>query len=76
MRNKETDLEKYATYISLHKVKCKHCGYPAFMTNSYKFDKMLCRVCKHYIYKNDLLEFKDRLKAQIRKEEQNVTYKN
>ena len=68
---KPTYTDKLATYISQHKKKCKYCGYPVFIAENFVQNKVLCKVCKHYIYKNDVDEFKDKLKLQIRKGEQN-----
>ena len=71
-----SDIEKMASYVSKHKRKCKHCGYPLFIIDNFKKNKILCHNCGRFVYKNDADEFKDKLKQQIRREEENDTYKD
>lgn len=42
------------------KRKCKRCGTLVYV---YK-DKKLCRVCNYYVFKNNLEEFKYRVKEK------------
>lgn len=74
--NQNTTIEKMASYVSSHKKKCKYCGNPIFIIQSFDRNKTLCHNCGHFVYKNDIDEFRDKLKRQIRKEEENDTYKN
>ena len=51
--------------MASYKRKCKHCGWNNIVFN--KEGKVLCKVCKNYVYLNDKDEFKDKLKSKIKK---------
>ena len=46
------------------KRKCKPCGHTLLLGNS---EKKICNHCGYYVYKNSKIEFKDRLKQELRK---------
>lgn len=71
MMKKLTKEEKLAEYITKHKTKCKYCGAKIFIIPTFKKNKILCGRCGRFIYKDPLDEFRDKLKIQMRKEEQN-----
>lgn len=60
-------VEKLATYVSTNKKKCKHCGSLIFIIKSFKQNKILCRVCGYYVYKDDKKEFEERLESAMKK---------
>ena len=41
---------------------CKNCGHSMTYYQNSRYDKLLCNYCGNYIYKNDLIEFKEKLK--------------
>ncbi len=57
---------RYFNERTLIKKKCKHCGHtqPIYIMQ----DKVVCKWCHNYIFKNDLDEFKYRLKEKQIKE--------
>lgn len=46
------------------KKKCKHCGHTLIMGNS---KKKICTHCGYYVYRNNKIEFQERLKQEMRK---------
>lgn len=50
--------QKIANCLSQYKVTCK-CGHVLVITP--KKDKVLCNYCGHYVYRNKLIEFKEKL---------------
>ena len=73
---KLTNEDKLAEFVTKHKTKCKYCGAKVFIIPTFKRNKILCGCCGRFIYKNPLDEFKDKLKREIRKEEENDSHKN
>ena len=51
-------LEEY----SKHKVYCKKCGHPVLFLPFENKEKKICSWCGHYIYLNEKIEFKEKLK--------------
>ena len=41
---------------------CKNCGHSVIFYENSKKEKRICTHCGNYIYKNDLIEFKEKLK--------------
>lgn len=46
------------------KKKCKHCGHTLLLGNS---EKKICNHCGYYVYRNNKIEFQDRLRQALRK---------
>lgn len=44
-------------------VKCKNCGHTVFPTR----DRIICSYCGNWVYKNDKIEFKYKLKEISKK---------
>lgn len=40
---------------------CEHCGHSIVFPPTSKRDKLICSHCGYYVYKNDLIKFKDSL---------------
>ena len=59
--------EKLEKELSNYKVYCKNCGHTLYFYPCDEKDKKICSWCKHTVYKNDVAEFKDKLKNQERK---------
>lgn len=57
---------KYFNERTLLKIKCKNCGHTQAIDNS--MEKSICRWCRNYIFRNDEVETKYRLKEMILKE--------
>lgn len=55
----EKDRAKYRRY-------CK-CGHSIIFPKSCKSNKTICSYCGHYIFKNDKIEFEERLKSAAKK---------
>lgn len=47
------------------KVPCKHCGHKEIFTT--RSDRKICSWCHNYVYKNNYVEFKYKLKENIGK---------
>ena len=47
---------------------CKNCGHTVTVVE----DKNICSHCKHFVFKDDLTEFKYRLKENLIKEKRNI----
>lgn len=58
--------ELIASYYANYKVKCK-CGHTFLMSN--KEQKKLCNHCGHYYYKDKKLEFMEKIKYELRNNE-------
>lgn len=48
-----------------NKIRCKNCGHPQLLG---KQDKVICKECGYWIFKDDETEFKYRMKEQRLKE--------
>lgn len=59
----EKDEDKLASVYNKTCKQCKHCGYKTTMIN---VDRIICR-CGNYIYKNEQVEFKYKLKEALNK---------
>ena len=46
-----------------HKRYCKHCGHSIVFPKTSKTPKTICSHCGHYIFKNDKIEFLEKLKT-------------
>ena len=53
---------KVFTALSKLKRYCKHCGHSEVFLKHSKRDKIICSYCGNYIYRDDLIEFKEKLK--------------
>lgn len=62
-RRKRLD-ERYGDYMTQFRYKCK-CGHT--LTLRPNQDKKLCNFCGEYFYKDKKLEFKEKLKNELRK---------
>lgn len=56
------EIKKYSEIIAKSKIKCM-CGHSIAIPPH--LDKVLCRWCGNYVFKNKELEFKYRLKEMI-----------
>ena len=62
------DIEKLACERARSKLICKHCGCRSnIMPN--RQDRVLCNWCNNYVYRTPELEFKYKLKQEMRKRE-------
>ena len=43
---------------------CKHCGHTIYNMGK---DRVICNWCNHWVYKNDKIEFKYKIKEELRK---------
>lgn len=50
--------------ITEAKKRCKHCGHTLLLGNS---EKKICYHCGNYVYRNNKIEFKDKLKQELKK---------
>jgi len=57
--------EKIAEEKSKYKVLCK-CGTKTIIVNT---DKAICRGCGHWVYKNKQIEFKEKMREALNKNE-------
>lgn len=58
------EVEKLHDAIVNNKFQCK-CGHKVFIPNEKK--KALCNWCGHYVYRDKQLEFKEKLKKELKK---------
>lgn len=65
---KHSDLTKIENERAKYKVSCNYCKHVLVFTPSNKKSKILCKVCGHYVYKNEKEKFKDLLNKERRKE--------
>lgn len=56
------EIKKYSEIITQNKVKCM-CGHSVIIPPH--VDKVLCRWCGNFVFKNKEVEFKYRLKEKI-----------
>ena len=64
-RGKRYDIsDMMFTVITEDKKRCKHCGHTLLLGNS---EKKICNYCGNYVYRNNKIEFKDKLKQELRK---------
>lgn len=47
-------------------VKCKSCGHSIVFLFFEQKEKKICNWCGHVVYANDKIEFKEKLKKQLR----------
>lgn len=59
------ELKILATKIGELKVQCKKCGHKEIFVKG--VERKLCSYCGNYIYKNNEIEFKYKLRESIRK---------
>lgn len=52
------------TIITEAKKRCKHCEHTLLLGNS---EKKICQVCGNYVYRNNKIEFRDKLKQELKK---------
>lgn len=52
------------------KLKCKHCGHTQAIDNSQ--DKIICKWCKNYIFRNDDIEEKYRFREKLFRERRKI----
>lgn len=52
------------TIITEAKKRCKHCGHTLLLGNS---EKKICYHCGHYVYRNNRIEFKDKLLKELKR---------
>ena len=66
MRNINTfsDDINYFKRIAKSKRVCKNCGHTAY---NFKEDRIICSYCGKWIYKNDKIEFRYRMKEGLKK---------
>ena len=64
------DIKRYSKAVDLLKVQCKNCGRktPFFS----RTDRVICTWCRNYIYKNEQVEFKYKMKEVMRNENKRV----
>lgn len=63
------DDTRYFADLQSRKRTCKYCGHTQSM--HILLDKVVCRWCHHYIFRNELDEFKYRLRERQIKERKN-----
>ena len=56
------DDDKLMSSLTKCTVKCKHCGHSVVIANA---DKCLCDNCGYYVFRNDKIEFMERLKEAM-----------
>lgn len=57
------EIEKYNTVLTTYKIKCKRCnGKRIFFADT---KKLICPQCGHYIFANDVEEFKYKLNTAM-----------
>lgn len=64
MENKitfEKDTKLFKVFSKLRRY-CKHCGHSIVFFQNSRRDKVVCQYCGNYIYKDDLTEFKEKIK--------------
>ena len=57
------------------RAKCKRyckCGHSIVFPINSKASKTICTWCGNYIYKNDLEEFKEKIKKVLKKKKKNI----
>lgn len=57
--------EKYANEMHKFKYKCKKCGNKAIIPN--KVNKVLCKWCNNFVFKNPRDEFKYKINSELLK---------
>lgn len=68
------DIKRYSKAIDLLKVQCKVCGRKVpFVLNE---DRKPCSWCGNYVYKNDKVEFKYKMKGALRNESKRIQEAN
>lgn len=65
--SKFSEVNRYASEMNKYKVKCK-CGHKMTLINS--VDKVICDWCGNYVYKNKKLEFRERMRKCLKKQNQ------
>lgn len=59
---------KIADELFKYRRKCKNCGHVmTFYRTSYR-DKIICTHCGKYVYKNDSIEFREKIKEATKKD--------
>lgn len=58
---------KLQNELNKYKRKCKNCGHVMIFLKTSKRNKIVCTYCGKYVYKNDLIEFKEKLNDKILK---------
>ena len=58
------EVKKYSEILTKNKIKCK-CGHSVLISPNK--DKIICQWCGNYVFKNEKLEFKFRVKEIINK---------
>lgn len=61
---RRTKAEILDSYYSNYKVKCE-CGHSIFMP--YGTVKRICNYCGKYVYESKRIEFKEKMKKQLRR---------
>lgn len=64
------DIKKYTSNLADIKYQCKKCGRKEVIGKNQ--EKKLCTHCGHYIFKNDLDEFKYRMKEGLKSEKNKI----
>ena len=59
---RKTREEMIDSYLANYKVKCK-CGHSILMNR----DKKICNYCGRLVYRTKQIEFKEKLKGELRK---------
>jgi len=57
--------EKYSNKMHNFKYECKKCGRKAIMPKN--VDKVICRWCRNFVFKNSKDEFEYRIKSELLK---------
>lgn len=58
---------KYSEAILQIKYKCPHCGHKAIIPHGVK--RQLCSWCKHWVYTDKKMEFREKFKEAKRRSE-------
>lgn len=58
-------IQAYENGLAKVKYPCKCCGHKSVIP--YWVNRQMCSWCGHYVYKNDIDEFKDKLTSAILK---------
>lgn len=67
MKKNDDNYTKKVNEACKYKVYCK-CGHSMVIYPFEHIDKKICSWCGHYVYKNDLVKFKDLLNKERKKE--------
>ena len=57
------EIEEWSSVVLKYKIRCK-CGHRVFIDKDK--DKVLCQVCRNYVFKDKKSEFEYKIKQQLK----------